>query len=90
MPRFLPAPGRIMLAAFFCLTGPEAGSGAPAEPGPIRFNTNFEGASLGKIEQVGELAYRCHVKGQYDEHGRNRQASWFYFRIDGARIASSL
>ncbi len=55
-----------------------------AGPAPIRFNTNFEGGSLGRIEQVGEDAFRCHVKGQQDEHGRNRQASWYYFRIDGA------
>jgi hypothetical protein len=85
MPRCLPAPRRVIVAALYCLTGSEAGIGVRAEPDPIRFNTNFEGASLGKIEQVGELAYRCHVKGQYNEQGRNRQASWFYFRIDGAR-----
>ena len=24
------------------------------------------------------------MKGQQDEHGRNRQASWYFFRIDGA------
>jgi hypothetical protein len=56
-------------------------------PGPpaIRFNTNFEGGSLGRIEPIGEAAFRCHVRGQQDEHGRNRQASWYYFRIDGVR-----
>ena len=59
--------------------------GAAPESGPIRFNTNFEGASLGQIEPLGEAAFRCHVKGQQDEHGRNRQASWYFFRIDGAR-----
>jgi hypothetical protein len=60
---------------------------AGAAPGPagIRFNTNFEGGSLGRIEPIGEAAFRCHVRGQQDEHGRNRQANWYYFRIDGAR-----
>src|SRR5262249_8866885 len=41
--------------------------------------------SLGRIEPVGDVAFRCRVKGQQDEHGRNRQASWYYFRVDGAR-----
>jgi hypothetical protein len=52
---------------------------------PIRFNTNFEGGSLGTIERLGEGEFRCHVRGQQDEHGRNRQANWYYFRVDGAR-----
>jgi hypothetical protein len=58
-----------------------------AAPGPtaIRFNTNFEGGSLGRIDPIGEAPFRCHVRGQQDEHGRNRQANWYYFRIDGAR-----
>jgi hypothetical protein len=56
-----------------------------AGPSAIRFNTNFEGGSLGRIEPLGETAFRCHVKGQQNEAGRNRQASWFYFRIDGAK-----
>jgi hypothetical protein len=59
--------------------------GVAPEPDPIRFNTHFEGASLGTIERLGETAFRCHVKGQQDEHGRNRQANWYFFRIDGAR-----
>ena len=59
-----------------------AGAG---EPDPVRFNTNFEGGSLGTVERLGEGAYRCRVRGQQDEHGRNRQASWYYFRMDGVR-----
>lgn len=70
---------RIAGLAVLALTG--------AAPGPagIRFNTNFEGGSLGRIEPIGETAFRCHVRGQQDEHGRNRQASWYFFRVDGAR-----
>ena len=51
----------------------------------ITFNTNFEGGSLGKIETLGDARFRCSVQGQYDEHGRNRQANWYYFRLDGAK-----
>lgn len=58
---------------------------AGAEPSRVRFSTNFEGGSLGTIEVLGDSEFRCHVKGQQNEHGRNRQASWYYFRIDGAR-----
>lgn len=54
-------------------------------PAPITFNTNFEGASLGKVEAVGEGQYRLHVPGQYDERGHNRQATWYSFRMDGVR-----
>jgi Zinc carboxypeptidase/Cytosolic carboxypeptidase N-terminal domain len=49
----------------------------------ILFNTNFEGGSLGKVEILGVRRFRCSVQGQYDERGRNRQASWYYFRMEG-------
>lgn len=52
---------------------------------PIVFNANFEGGSLGKIEVRGENQFRCLVQGQYDEHGRNRQANWYYFRMEGVK-----
>jgi len=56
------------------------------EPGrPILFSTNFEGASIGKIETVGPAHYRCYVVGQYDERGRNRQTTWYSFRVDQAK-----
>jgi hypothetical protein len=58
---------------------------ASADTPPVTFNTNFEGGSLGTVEPLGEAAFRCHVRGQQDEHGRNRQASWYYFRVDGVR-----
>lgn len=48
----------------------------------ITFNLNFEGASLGQIERLGDTHFRCHVLGQQDERGRNRQATWYYFRMD--------
>ena len=49
----------------------------------ILFNTNFEGGSLGKIEVLAPCRFRCSVQGQYDERGRNRQANWYFFRMDG-------
>jgi len=51
----------------------------------ISFNTKFEGGNLGPVETVGPLHYRCPVTGEADHQNRNRQASWYYFRIDGAR-----
>lgn len=47
-------------------------------------HTNFEGGSLGKIEKVSETHFRLAVKGESDQDGRNRQANWYYFRVDGA------
>ncbi|MCX6954574.1 MAG: M14-type cytosolic carboxypeptidase [Verrucomicrobia bacterium] len=49
---------------------------------PVLFNTAFESASLGKIEKLSETEFRLHVKGQQDARGRNRQATWFLFRLD--------
>jgi hypothetical protein len=71
--------------------GTTQGQGA-ASPG-IVFNKSFEGASLGTIETLGETQFRCHVEGQYDEHGHNRQASWYYFqmsRVQGRDITLTM
>src|SRR5690349_5629010 len=58
-----------------------AATSTPMLP-PILFNTAFESASLGKIEKLSETEFRLHVKGQQDARGRNRQATWFSFRMD--------
>jgi hypothetical protein len=60
------------------------GAGAQ-EAAPIRISTNFPGASLGRVEKLSDTEFRCHVEGQHDERGRNRQASWYYFRLDEVR-----
>lgn len=53
---------------------------------PIRFNSHFPGGSLGKIVALDALdSFRCHIPGQYNESGRNRQTSWFFFRIENVR-----
>jgi hypothetical protein len=49
---------------------------------PILINKNFEGGSLGTVEKLGDTEFRLHVEGQYDERGRNRQASWHFFRME--------
>ncbi|HEY3939349.1 MAG TPA: M14-type cytosolic carboxypeptidase [Bryobacteraceae bacterium] len=47
-------------------------------------HTDFEGGSLGQIEKVSPTHFRLAVKGESDQDGRNRQANWYYFRVDGA------
>src|SRR5436190_59524 len=71
-----------VVAAVVLVTGPRAGAAERVSAGAVTFNTNFEGGSLGRVEAAGEGVYRCHVEGQCDERGRNRQASWYYFRMD--------
>ena len=60
-------------------------SGAALAAGEITFNKNFEGGALGKIAAVSATEFRCHVEGQHDARGRNRQANWYYFRMDGVK-----
>jgi len=50
----------------------------------ITFHADFEGGALGRVERSGPEHFRCGVPGQADQDNRNRQASWYYFRIDGA------
>lgn len=68
-------------AGLLVLLLPLAAATPSAEP-PILFNTAFESASIGLIEKLGETEFRLHVRGQQDARGRNRQATWFLFRID--------
>lgn len=53
-------------------------------------HTDFEGGSLGKIEKVTDTHFRLAVKGESDQEGRNRQANWYYFRVDGASTGVTL
>src|SRR5689334_19637825 len=76
---------RILLACLLFLTiarATFAQDPAAAPLPPILINKNFEGGSLGKVEKMGDAEFRLHVEGQYDERGRNRQASWYYFRME--------
>jgi murein tripeptide amidase MpaA len=48
-------------------------------------HTDFLGGSLGKVDWVAPAHARCAVQGESDQDGRNRQANWYYFRVDGAK-----
>lgn len=50
----------------------------------VSIQSDFEGGSIGKVEYVSEDLIRCAVAGEVDQDKRNRQASWYYFRVDGA------
>lgn len=50
---------------------------------PIRVATDFEGGNIGKVEILSNDHVRCAVQGETDQDHRNRQPSWFYFRLDG-------
>jgi hypothetical protein len=72
---------RLLLACFLFASATFAQDAATSPPS-ILINKNFEGGSLGKVEKLGEAQFRLHVEGQYDERGRNRQASWYFFRME--------
>lgn len=50
----------------------------------------FEGGSVGRVEQAGPGHLICAVKGQADQNGRNRQANWYYFQLDGLKRGEEL
>ena len=52
---------------------------------PISISTDFEGGNLGGIKQRSKTHWECALAGESDADNRNRQASWYYFRIDGAK-----
>jgi hypothetical protein len=43
---------------------------------------NFESGSAGKIEVVATDHVRVAVRGQSDQNHRNRQANWYYFKLE--------
>lgn len=45
--------------------------------------TDFPGGSIGSAKWVAEDHLQIAVKGQADHEGRNRQANWYFFRVDG-------
>ncbi len=49
----------------------------------VTVSAAFEGGSLGKVDYLAPNHIRCAVRGQADQNHRNRQASWYYFRLDG-------
>ncbi|MDO8539851.1 MAG: M14-type cytosolic carboxypeptidase [Opitutaceae bacterium] len=75
------AAASLALASVISAAPAPTGAAAMGAP-PVLFNTAFEGAALGKIEKLGETEFRLHIKGQQDARGRNRQATWYSFRMD--------
>lgn len=51
----------------------------------ISIHADFEGGSMGKVERVAETHYKVALTGDKDQDGRNRQANWYYFRVDGVK-----
>ncbi len=51
----------------------------------LKITANFSGGKLGLVQRVSPWHWRVGVKGQSDQDGRNRQANWYSFRVDGAR-----
>lgn len=54
---------------------------ASAEP---RLSWDFEGGILQRVEKAGDRHWRAFLEGETDQDKRNRQASWYAFRVDGA------
>lgn len=67
---------RTGLAAVLALAGCASG---------VSISSDFEGGSLGPAERISETRFRARVPGQADHEGRNRQVTWYFFRVDGAR-----
>jgi len=49
----------------------------------LKVSSDFPNASVGPVTVVGPLHLRIGIKGQTDQDGRNRQASWYSFRVSG-------
>ncbi|MBL8212098.1 MAG: hypothetical protein JNK87_15385 [Bryobacterales bacterium] len=56
----------------------------------VTISTDFEGGSLGRRQAVSETHWRLGSKGEKDQDGRNRQANWYAFRVDGAKAGQEL
>ena len=51
----------------------------------VSLSTDFEGGMVGRVDKLSESEFLCHLSGQADREGRNRQVTWYYFRLDGAK-----
>ncbi|MCP5113627.1 MAG: carboxypeptidase family protein [bacterium] len=49
----------------------------------ITVTADFEGGSIGEVREVADNHIECDLEGETDQDGRNRQATWYYFRLDG-------
>lgn len=60
----------------------------PLACGATEIRWNFESGSLDRVEKLAPNHFRVSVNGQTDQDRRNRQASWYYFRVDGAPLST--
>ena len=51
----------------------------------VSITANFEGGNLGDVTRLSDTHWQCALAGESDSDQRNRQASWYYFRVDGAK-----
>ena len=51
----------------------------------VSLRHDFEGAHVGTVRQISDTEFECALDGQSDQDGRNRQVTWYYFRLDGAK-----
>ncbi len=75
----------ICLVSITWACGPSSTNKSLENSSEISIHTDFEGGSLGTIEQLSNTHWRCGLAGESDWQNRNRQASWYYFRVDGAK-----
>ena len=57
---------------------------APLVCSGAEIDWRFDSGSLDRVEKTAHDHFRVFVKGQTDQDKRNRQASWYYFRVDAA------
>ncbi len=48
----------------------------------VTVSSSFEGGALGGVDHLGPAHLRLAIPGETDQDGRNRQANWYYFRLD--------
>ncbi len=81
----LPYPALFLFSTLLLSPLRNPACGQTISSSPISISTDFESGKLGSIKQVSETHWECALAGESDADNRNRQASWYYFRIDGAK-----
>ena len=51
----------------------------------VSIHADFEGGRLGEVTRGANNHWQCALRGESDAENRNRQASWYYFRVDGSQ-----
>ena len=48
----------------------------------VTLSSSFEGGNIREVQHLGPAHLRISIPGESDQDGRNRQANWYYFRLD--------